>query len=520
MIVLDRPDGLDLERYRRVVLERRAGRRSPPRRLAAVDAARARMLAHLDGGALAYGVNTGLGLPGRHAPRRRAPGRPSSAPSCVAGRATGRPSRPRSCAARCCCGSPASCTAARASPPRCAASSPTGSTTAGRRGCPSRGITSAGEVIALSAALPDARGRGHGAGGRGAACRRARRCAAAGVAPYEPGVKEGIALVNGAPLAPAAGRGLLAARARGAGRARHARRGALGRARGRVAAALRAPDRAAEGRSGAGGASTRGWRGCTRAAPRGPTAPRRPCPSACSRRCTAPSLDQVAQLDDQVARELRAVTDSPLFLGARRTTSPRASTRAATSTPRRSPCSSTRSPSASTQVGNLASSACTGCSTAASPACPTSSPREPGHQTGLVFLHKAAIGFAAENRLHARARERAPRRHVRRAGGLPGLHVPGRGEARAHPRQPRAASWPPSSSPRARRATSARRRRRRRAARRPSPWSRERVAPVEEDRELSGDVEAVRALLRSGALTRAAGPAAAPPPPSAPATRR
>ena len=144
--------------------------------------------------------------------------------------------------------------------------------------------------------------------------------------------------------------------------------------------------------------------------------------------------------------------------------------------------------------------------------------REPGHQTGLVFLHKAAIGFAAENRLHAAPASVHP---VDTSAGQEDFQaytfVAAEKLARILDNLERIVAAELVAARQARHLGA------------PAPAPRldaalalvaERVAPVEEDRELGGDVEAVRALLRSGALTRAEAPAAAPPPPSAPATPR
>ena len=99
MIRLERTDQLDAESYRRIVLEHEEVAVAPAL-LDAVDAARARMLAHLATGVTAYGVNTSLGFwPGRRSSRRSSAR--SSAASCSAAPARDRRSRRRWCAARC-----------------------------------------------------------------------------------------------------------------------------------------------------------------------------------------------------------------------------------------------------------------------------------------------------------------------------------------------------------------------------------------------------------------------------------
>jgi len=60
MVRLERHDGLDRDRYRRVVFHRDALQIAPAL-LRAVDERRAAMLRHLESGAPAYGVTTGLG---------------------------------------------------------------------------------------------------------------------------------------------------------------------------------------------------------------------------------------------------------------------------------------------------------------------------------------------------------------------------------------------------------------------------------------------------------------------------
>ena len=200
MIVLERPDQLDAELYRRIVLEHEAVAVEPAL-LDAVDAARTRMLAHLAGGATAYGVNTGLGylvrtpigadeqLAFQRSILLRGAGQgPPLAPAVVRGalliRLAGFLSGHAGVSAALC---------------RFIADRLNDGWTPF---VPSRGITSAGEVVALSHLFQTFAGAGHvieDEATLGAAEALARR----GVAPYEPGLKEGIALVNGAPLAPA-----------------------------------------------------------------------------------------------------------------------------------------------------------------------------------------------------------------------------------------------------------------------------------------------------------------------------
>ena len=100
MIVLERPGGLDLASYRRIVVEHEPVGIAPPL-LEAVDAERARMLAHLAGGARPTASTPASAT----SPARRSipPSRPpSNAASCCAAPARARRSRPRSCAATIC----------------------------------------------------------------------------------------------------------------------------------------------------------------------------------------------------------------------------------------------------------------------------------------------------------------------------------------------------------------------------------------------------------------------------------
>ena len=65
-VILDRPGQLDLEDYRRIAFEHEPVDVGVEL-LAAVDAERNAMLAHLEGGGAAYGINTGLGYLISHA---------------------------------------------------------------------------------------------------------------------------------------------------------------------------------------------------------------------------------------------------------------------------------------------------------------------------------------------------------------------------------------------------------------------------------------------------------------------
>ena len=150
-------------RARRRVGRERGGDR--PAALAAVGAGRDRLLAHLEAGADAYGVTTGVGYLAAHAPGRRRPGGVPARCSSAA-RAPARRSRRRSCAARCSSASRASSPA----PPACRAALCEFLAARLNDGwapvVPSRGITGAGEVDRAQPPVPDARGGGRGGRGR------------------------------------------------------------------------------------------------------------------------------------------------------------------------------------------------------------------------------------------------------------------------------------------------------------------------------------------------------------------
>ena len=317
MIVLERADQLDLGPYRRIVAEHEPVAHRPRARSRRSDAARARLLAHLDGGARAYGVNTGVGYLAAHPHRAGGPaGVPARAARCAA-RGTGRRSRRRSCAARCCSGSRASSSGA--------AGVSRGAVRLPRRAAQRR-------LVAARALARDLeRGRGHRAeppvpdarrsGGvleDGAAVPAAEALARRGVRALRARASRRASRSSTARRShPALARPAGRARARAA-RARDARGRADRRGRGRLAAAVLAADRRAQGRSRA---------GCAIHAAAGRA--RMPAREDWSDRPQAPVsfrvLPQVhgAALDlarrtpsAQVERELRAVTDSPLFLPA------------------------------------------------------------------------------------------------------------------------------------------------------------------------------------------------------------
>jgi histidine ammonia-lyase len=262
---------------------------------------------------------------------------------------------------------------------------------------PGRGIEGAGEVVALSHLFQTLVGEGEvleDGKPTAAAAALARR----GAAPYEPGVKEGIALVNGAPLAPALAAhlttraqklldhatvaGALTAAVAGASlRSYSPRVGALKGDPGqqRVHATLAALHD--------GGAD---WSD-------------RPQPPVSFRvlpQVHGAALDLLAHVDAQVDRELRAVTDSPLLLDAHGDEPaglyPSGNFHAAALA-----LGLDALAIAFAQVGNLAEKRLHRLLDARFSGLPDQLAAQPGRQTGLVFLHKAAVGYVAENRMLA-----------------------------------------------------------------------------------------------------------------------
>jgi histidine ammonia-lyase len=492
MIVLERPGRLDVDSYRRIVLEREAVAVAPAL-LDAVDARRERMLAHLATGVTAYGVNTGLGyLAGmpidadaqrafqRSLLLRGAGQGPPLAPAVVRGAMLIRLA-----------GFLTGCAGVSAALCRFISGRLNDGWTPA---VPSRGITSAGEVIALSHLFQTFAGEGFVLED-GAAMSAGEALTRRGVRPYEPDLKEGIALVNGAPLAPAlaawlAGRcrslldhatlagALTAALADGSLRAYSPR---IGRLKGDPGQE-RVHARLAELHAGAADWADR---------PQGPVSFR------VLPQVHGAVLELVDQLDAQVVRELRAVTDSPLFLGA-----------------------DDAEPEGFYPSGNFHSHAiCLGLDALAIGFAQVGNLSEkrlqrlldrrfsgladqlavdPGRRTGVIFAHKSVLGFAAENRALA-----APA-SVHQFDGSAGqedfqafafvaaeqlgrlldnleLILAAELVAIRQARHLRAAALPPALEAAVDRVAAC-------------------VPAVEEDRSLSGDIERARDLIRAGAL--------------------
>jgi histidine ammonia-lyase len=203
VVILDRHGRLDLEDYRRIAFEDEPVAVGAEL-LAAVDAERDAMLAHLDGGGAAYGINTGLGYLINHAVE--ADDQAAFQRSILLGRAAG-------------VGPPLSAPVVRGTMLLRLAGFLSGRAGVSAGLCrfiadrlndgwlpvvPAAVSGAAGETVALAHMFETLVGagsvliEGHGVGA-------AEALSARGVAPYELGAKEGIALINGAPLAPALG---------------------------------------------------------------------------------------------------------------------------------------------------------------------------------------------------------------------------------------------------------------------------------------------------------------------------
>ncbi|MGI8781030.1 MAG: aromatic amino acid lyase [Solirubrobacteraceae bacterium] len=492
MIVLARADQLDPELYRRIVVEREEIAIAPAA-LARVDAARARLLAHLETGVRAYGVNTGLGhladtridAEQQHSFQRaillRGAGHgPPLAPAVARGamllRLTGFLSGAAGVSSELC-----AFLAARLND----GWSPV---------VPSRAITSAGEVIALSHLFQTLIGAGlvEEEGERiGAAEGLARR----GVAPYVPGVKEGIALVNGAPLAPALTAwltarahallehatlaGALTAALTGASLRPYARR--IGTLKGDPGQ-LQVHTALLELHAGAGDWGDR---------------IQSPVSLRVLPQVHGAVLDLLEHIEAQVVRELRAVTDSPLYLDAEGD-EPAGLYPSGNFHAQALSLQLDALAIAFAQVGNLAEKRLHRLLDHRFSGLPAQLAPDPGRQTGLIFLHKSMIALVAENRQLASPASVHPldtsagqedfqafaflaAEQLERLLDNVELIVAAELLAIRQGRELAASPLPPRLEAIAGRLADA-------------------VEPVREDRSLSDDVERLRAIVRSGAL--------------------
>ena len=392
MIVLG---ALDPDRYRRIVLDREPVAIDPAA-LARVEAARARLLAHLDKGGRAYGVNTGVGalagtalepdaqLAFQRALLARGAGTgPPLAPEVVRGalllRLAGFLDG-----------------AAGVSPALCAfladrlndGWSPL---------VPSQGISSAGEVVALSHLFGTLAGEGEVLED-GVPVPAADALARRGVAPFAPGAKEGIALVNGAPLAPALTASLVS-RARGvldhatlAGALAVAASGGSLRPHSTRIAALKGDPGQAEV-----AAALVAWQA---GAEDWSDRPQPPVSTRVLPQVLGAALDLVDHARAQVERELHAVTDSPVLLDAL-DDEPAGLYPSGNFHAQALAFALDTLKLAFAQVANVAEKGLHRLLDHRFSGLPDQLAAEPGTQTGLVFVHKAAIEHAAACRLLA-----------------------------------------------------------------------------------------------------------------------
>jgi histidine ammonia-lyase len=388
MIVLERADQLDREQYDRIVVEHEPVQIAPAA-LERVGAARDRLLAHLETGAPAYGVTTGVGFLA-HTRLDADAQRAFQRALLVRGAGTGPPLAPpvvRGAMLLRLTGFLDG--AAGVSPELCeflAARLNDGWSPV----VPARGISSAGEVIALSHLFQTLVGVGLVDEGSAAEA-LARR----GVAPYELGVKEGIALVNGAPLAPAL-TAWLTTRARGL--LEHATlAGALSAAL--IGASSRPYSRRIGALKGDPGqqrihAALLAWHADWADKPQAPVSFR------VLPQVHGAALDVLDQVDAQVARELRAVTDSPLYLAAQ-DDEPEGLYPSGNFHSQALALGLDALKIAFAQVGNLGERRLHRLLDSRFSGLPDQLAADPGRQTGLVFLHKSVTGYVAENRLLA-----------------------------------------------------------------------------------------------------------------------
>jgi histidine ammonia-lyase len=395
MIVLARADQLDRDQYRRIV----AGHEAiaiDPQALAAVGAARERLLAHLDTGVTAYGVNTGVGY---LATTRLEPEDQRGFQRTLLLRGAGQdPPLPREVVRGAMLlrltgfldG------AAGVSPELCtylAARLNDGWTPV----VPSRGITSAGEIFALSYLFQTLLGEGT-VEEDGRHVPAAEALARRGIAPYEPGVKEGIALINGAPLAPALSvwltrrchlllehatvAGALTAALTGASLRPYAKR--IGELKGDPGQ-IRIHARLADLHAGA---------------PDFSDGPQAPVSFRVLPQVHGAVLGLLDHVDAQLDRELRAVTDSPVFLTADGE-EPEGLYPSGNFHAEALSLQLDALAVAFAQLGNLAERRLHRLLDERFSHLPHQLASKPGRQTGLVMLHKAVISFTAENRLLA-----------------------------------------------------------------------------------------------------------------------
>ncbi len=386
---------LDPDRFHRIVHDREPVA-IEPEALARVETTRARLLAHLEQGGSAYGVTTGVGALAGTSLDADAQ-REFQRALLARGAGTGPPLPPdvvRGALLLRLAGFLDG--AAGVSPALCAfladrlndGWSPV---------VPSQGISSAGEVVALSHLFGTLAGEGEVLED-GVRVPAAQALARRGVAPYAPGIKEGIALVNGAPLAPALAASLIT-RARSvldhatlAGALAVAVAGGSLRPHSTRIAALKGDPGQAEVTAAlvAWHSGAEDWSD-------------RPQPPV-STRVLPQVLGAVRDLLDhagaQVGRELRAVTDSPVLLDADGD-EPAGLYPSGNFHAQALAFALDALKIAFAQVANVGEKGLHRLLDHRFSGLPDQLAAEPGRQTGIVFLHKAAIEHAAECRLLA-----------------------------------------------------------------------------------------------------------------------
>jgi histidine ammonia-lyase len=393
MVVLERHDQLDLAHYELVAFEHERVEISSEL-LEAVDRSRAAMLGHLDDGVRAYGVNTGLGYLTRHTVQaadqaafqrsillgRAAAVGPPLSESVIRGvmllRLAGFLSGYAGVSAALC-----RFTADRLND--------------GWAPVVPAGVTGApGEIVPLAHLFATFAGQGLVLVD-GARVPAAQALQARGVRAYELGAKEGLALINGAPVATALAvplalraqallehatlAGALAIAVTGASARPYSTR--IGQLKGDPGQ-LQVHRRLMELLAGGAGL---------------PDAPQAPVSLRVIPQVHGAALDQLEQLRGQLARELRAVTDSPLFLPAEGEEPaglyPSGNFHAQATT-----LQLTALAIGLTQVLNLLEKRLHRLLDTRFSGLPEQLAREPGRQSGLVILHKQVIGLVAEAR--------------------------------------------------------------------------------------------------------------------------